>query len=250
MTVIHPNPVTLFKLLGHELRWQIVQHLARGDYRVQDLAPLLKAAPNLISYHLRQLEQAALVEERQSDADGREVFFHLDPTRLHQLYQEAGSALHPAFARSGEGGPPARVPPVRVLFLCTHNSARSQIAEALLRHHSKGAVEVASAGTQPTAVHPLTLETLRQAHIPAGQLQAKQVDTLLGQQFTYVVTVCDQAHEICPSFPDAPVHLHWSLPDPLGFPDGPEQRQAFERTLLQLSTQIRYFLAFVHREQS
>ena len=75
----HPNPVTLLKLLGHELRWQLVQYLVRGDYRVQDLVPLLKAAPNLISYHLHQLEAATLVEERRSDADGRDVFFHLDP---------------------------------------------------------------------------------------------------------------------------------------------------------------------------
>lgn len=241
-------PITLFKLLGHDLRWKMVQYLVRGDYRVQDLAALLKAAPNLVSYHLHQLEEAALVQERRSDADGRDVFFHLDLEQLQRCYEQAGLALHPAFAGFREEPAPASGEPLRVLFLCTHNSARSQIAEALLRHYSHGTIEVASAGTQPTEVHPMTLETLRRVQIPVEDLRAKQLDTLLGQHVTHVVTVCDRAHEICPSFPDATVRLHWSLPDPAALPAGPEQQRAFERTLQQLTTMTRYFLHFVHKE--
>jgi arsenate reductase len=102
----------------------------------------------------------------------------------------------------------------RVLFVCTHNSARSQMAEALLRHRSDGRYEAASAGTEPSRVHPLAIRAMTELGIDIAQQRATLVDDLLGQRFDCVVTVCDQAREACPAFPGAGRTLHWSLPDP------------------------------------
>jgi protein-tyrosine-phosphatase len=102
----------------------------------------------------------------------------------------------------------------RVLFLCTGNSARSQMAEALLRHIGGGHFDVFSAGTTPRAsVHPQAIETLRRNHVPIDGLRPKAVSTFAGQQFDYVITVCDRAREQCPAMPGAEM-IHWSFPDP------------------------------------
>ena len=102
----------------------------------------------------------------------------------------------------------------RVLFLCTGNSARSQMAEALLRHVGKGRYHVFSAGTHPRAsVHRLALETLRRYEVPTAGLGPKDVAKFAGQSFDYVITVCDRAREQCPVMPGAEM-IHWSFPDP------------------------------------
>ena len=102
----------------------------------------------------------------------------------------------------------------KVLFICTHNSARSQMAEGFLRHLSGGAVEVASAGTEPGALHPLAVEVMAEVGVDIRAQQAKSVDGFVQQRFDYVVTVCDDARESCPYFPNAHQRLDWSLPDP------------------------------------
>jgi protein-tyrosine-phosphatase len=106
---------------------------------------------------------------------------------------------------------------LRVLFLCTGNAARSQMAEALLRKLSRGRVEVFSAGTHPrAAVHPIACEVLRE-HFdidPAG-LQPKHLNRFVGEDFDFVITVCDRAAEHCPTFPGDPERIHWSFEDPL-----------------------------------
>ena len=102
----------------------------------------------------------------------------------------------------------------RVLFLCTHNSARSQMAEAILRHLAGDRVEVSSAGTVATRIHPLAAAVMTEDGLDFHGQRSKHVDELAGQQFDYVVTVCDNARESCPVFPGAPEHLHWSIPDP------------------------------------
>ena len=102
----------------------------------------------------------------------------------------------------------------RVLFLCTHNSARSQMAEGLLRHFSRGRFEACSAGTQATAVRPLAIKVMRELAIDISEQESKTLDRYLNDHFDYVVTVCDDANESCPVFPNATHRLHWSLPDP------------------------------------
>jgi arsenate reductase len=103
---------------------------------------------------------------------------------------------------------------LRVLFLCTHNSARSQMAEGWLRHLAGDRFEAFSAGTEETRVHPLAVEAMRESGIDISAQTSKTLDRFLPQQFDYVVTVCDRAGESCPSFPGDVRRVHWSFDDP------------------------------------
>jgi protein-tyrosine-phosphatase len=230
------RPPALFKLLADEVRWRLVTALARSDRRGQELGTLLRRPPNLISYHLRQLMRHKLVAERRSTADRRDVYFSLRLDALQRLYAAGGQALHPALAGAGRARPAAgRL--VRVLFLCTHNSARSQMAEALLRHASQGAVEVHSAGTEPARLHPLAVEVMAERGLRLDGQRSKHVSGYAGQTFDYVITVCDLAREACPAFPGEPEQIHWSLPDPAAVV-GARVRRAFETTADELEARV------------
>jgi arsenate reductase (thioredoxin) len=102
----------------------------------------------------------------------------------------------------------------RVLFLCTHNSARSQMAEGLLRHLSGDRFEVQSAGTEATHVRALAIRAMDEIGVDISGQESKTLARYLGEPFDYVITVCDEANEACPFFPGAKRRLHWSLPDP------------------------------------
>ena len=111
-------------------------------------------------------------------------------------------------------GHPRRIRRRRVLFLCTHNSARSQMAEGLLRSLGGDRFEVYSAGTEATHVRPLAIRAMREIGVDISDQQSKTLDRYLGEEFDAVITVCDDANESCPVFPGARARLHWSLPDP------------------------------------
>ncbi|HKG80189.1 MAG TPA: arsenate reductase ArsC, partial [Pyrinomonadaceae bacterium] len=102
----------------------------------------------------------------------------------------------------------------RVLFLCTGNSARSQMAEGLLRHMAGDRFEVASAGVSPTNVRPEAIEVMREIGIDISQQRSKAVDDFVDREFDYVITVCDNANEQCPVFPGTTNRIHWSFDDP------------------------------------
>lgn len=102
----------------------------------------------------------------------------------------------------------------RVLFLCTHNSARSQMAEGLLRSSYGDRFDVFSAGTEATHVRPLAIKALAERGIDISGQRSKVLTEFMQQPFDYVITVCDQANESCPFFPNAAQRLHWSFPDP------------------------------------
>jgi arsenate reductase len=102
----------------------------------------------------------------------------------------------------------------RVLFLCTHNSARSQMAEGLLRALGGGQYEVFSAGTEATHVRPLAIRAMREIGIDISRQESKTLERYLDQPFDQVITVCDQANEACPVFFGARQRLYWSFPDP------------------------------------
>ena len=102
----------------------------------------------------------------------------------------------------------------RVLFLCTHNSARSQMAEGLLRRMAGEQFEVFSAGTEETRVHPLAIEAMREIGIDMSSHRSKTLEEFSGQSFDYVITVCDRANESCPIFPGSTERIHWSFDDP------------------------------------
>ncbi len=119
----------------------------------------------------------------------------------------------------------------RVLFLCTHNSARSQMAEGILRHVAGDRCEVASAGSQPTSVHPLSVEVLAERGVDISGQRAKDVREVVGEEFDLVVTLCgDDAPGSCPFFPGGRMHEHTSFPDPASARGSEEeQREAFRR---------------------
>jgi arsenate reductase len=117
----------------------------------------------------------------------------------------------------------------KVLFVCTHNSARSQMAEGFLRHLGGDAFEADSAGTEPGALHPLAVEAMAEVGVDISGQRAKSVDDFVQQRFDYVITVCDDANESCPIFPNALHRLHWSFPDPSAATGSHEERLAVFR---------------------
>jgi arsenate reductase (thioredoxin) len=138
---------------------------------------------------------------------------------------------------------------IRVLFVCTGNSARSVMAEALLRHHGGDRFEVYSAGTIPKGINPLTLRVLADAGIDASGARSKSVDEFLGQSFDYVVTVCDQARQVCPVFPGVHESLHWGYEDPAEATGTEEERLAvFRRVFIQIGERIRQFATLTSRQ--
>ncbi len=116
----------------------------------------------------------------------------------------------------------------RVLILCTGNSARSQMAEGLLRNMAGTRFEVFSAGTRPVGLNPLAVEALREIGIDISHHRSKSVDEFAGQQFDYIITVCDNARESCPVFPGSGERIHHSFPDPAAF-EGCRQSAAFRQ---------------------
>jgi protein-tyrosine-phosphatase len=138
----------------------------------------------------------------------------------------------------------------RVIFLCTHNSARSQLAEGILRASGGSLVEVFSAGSEPSCVHRLAIRVAQTLNIDIGDQRAKHMDEFAGQTFDYVITVCDRVREICPVFPNDPQQIHWSFPDPSAVEGSEEEMfQAFLQTARELSTRIGYLRLMIERRQ-
>ena len=119
----------------------------------------------------------------------------------------------------------------RVLFLCTHNSARSQMAEGLLRKMAGDRFEVSSAGTERTRVQPLAIEAMREIGIDISGHSSKTLDAFEGQTLDYVITVCDRANESCPIFPGTTERIHWSFEDPTAATGTDEKRLRVFRTV-------------------
>lgn len=117
----------------------------------------------------------------------------------------------------------------RVLFICTHNSARSQMAEGLLRRLGGERFEVFSAGTEATHVRPLAIRAMAEIGIDISGQQSKTLDGYLGEPFDAVITVCDAANETCPIFPGAKQRRHWSFEDPSKAPGSEDEQLAVYR---------------------
>jgi protein-tyrosine-phosphatase/DNA-binding transcriptional ArsR family regulator len=233
----HDGPPAFVRLAAHPLRWRLLTELADSDHRVRDLVALLGEPQNLISYHLRLLRDGGLVTARRSTFDGRDSYYRLELDRCADALAETGTALHPALRF--QATPPT--PPARrrftVLFICTGNTARSPMAEALLRHHSGGRVSVTSAGTRPgPGPHPDAVRALRAAFgIDLTGQRPRHVGTVASRRFTHVITLCDKARETCPDFRDTPRRVHWSTPEPA-------DEQSFHQTATDLDIRIRYLL--------
>jgi ArsR family transcriptional regulator, arsenate/arsenite/antimonite-responsive transcriptional repressor / arsenate reductase (thioredoxin) len=228
----HGSPPRFLRLAGHPVRWRLLSELARSDRRVGELCELAGRRQSLVSYHLRQLRDGGLVSMRRSSADGRDSYYVLDHPGCRQLLSSAGVVVHPR-----------RVAQARVLFLCTGNSARSQIAEALCEQLSGGAVSAVSAGSRPKPLHPNAVRVMRKRGVDLAGRQPKPLSEFAGQRFDYVITLCDRVREVCPEFPGAPDLIHWSVPDPARTPGSDKQTlPAFEHTANELSTRIGFFI--------
>jgi protein-tyrosine-phosphatase len=131
---------------------------------------------------------------------------------------------------------------VRVLFLCTGNSSRSQIAEAVARERSGGYIQACSAGSRPKPIHPDAVRVMAARGLSLAGHRPKHMDVFAGQRFGYVITLCDKVREVCPEFPGHPEPVHWSIPDPAAMDAG---YPAFERTAAELDTRIRFLIAAV-----
>lgn len=222
--------------------------LAASDYRVRELVARVDEPQNLVSYHLRLLRDGGLVSATRSTFDGRDSYYHLDLDRCSDEIARSSAALHPALARPArQAAPPVYTVarPPAVLFVCTGNSARSPIAEALLRHRGEGRVSVVSAGTRPKqTMHPNTVRVLRESFgIDIRDQQPRALATVAGRTFDHIITLCDRAREACAEFHDHPRRAHWSIPDPASAGESDQvSYPAFERTAAEIDTRIRYLL--------
>lgn len=238
------SPPEILGLLADPLRWQLVTELGRSDRRVNELVAAVGKPQNLVSYHLAELRRAGVVTSHRSAADGRDVYYRADLPGCRDLLAGAGVALHPGLALApapAEGC--ARRGRTRVLFLCTGNSARSQIAEALVEHRTGGAVEAASAGSHPKVLHPNAVRVMAERGVDISGRETKPLTRFTRRRFTRVITLCDKVREVCPEFPGAPVTAHWSLPDPAAGPDDATTYPVFEAVADEIDTRVELLLA-------
>jgi arsenate reductase len=186
----------------------------------RDLAPLIS-------------EQRAAIAHQRDDLD------RLDG----ELVDLEATIAAAGRARKKRKERPMSESPIRVLFVCTGNSARSQIAEAVLRRIGGDDFAVFSAGTEPKGVNPYTIRVLADAGIDWSGARSKSVAAFAGQAFDYVITVCDRARQTCPVFPGTHNTLHWGLEDPAEAQGGDAERlAAFKGTYLELHQRLRPFV--------
>ena len=202
--------------LGDPTRLAIVDELASSDRAPLELQRLTQVPSNLLAHHLDVLEQVGLITRSRSSGDGRRRYAH--------LHRDALDGLLPGRRRS----------PQRALFVCTHNSARSQLAAALWTQLTDQSAE--SAGTHPAQrVHRGAVAAARRAGLDLSEARPKLLEDVADRP-ALVVTVCDRAHEELD--PD-PTWLHWSVPDPVAAPS----RAAFDTTVAELHDRITHLVA-------
>lgn len=243
-------------MAGHPLRWRLLGELARSDRTVRELCDLVEEPQNLVSYHLGKLRGAQLVSARRSSADGRDTYYRADLAHVSEQLTATGVALHPSLRLvtprppSGAVRAPARAQ-VRVLFLCSGNSARSQMAEALTNHRSGGLVEARSAGLRPKPLHPGAVQVMREDYgIDIAGQRSKHLDVFARHRFDEVISLCDLVREARPELPGRTESVHWSMADPSAVHDDGEAASypAFRQTAAELATRIGFLLAAVaHR---
>jgi protein-tyrosine-phosphatase len=235
------EPPTFLTAAGHPLRWRLLGELSRSDLAVHELTALVGQPQNLVSYHLGKLRKAALVTARRSSADGRDTYYSLDLAGCSGMLAGAGGALHPGLRLVAPR--PAGDVAGRVLFLCTGNSSRSQMAEALLRHRTAGSIEACSAGSRPKPIHPHAVTAMAARGIDLSTARPKHLDEFTGERFDRVITLCDRVKEVCPEFPGHPRAVHWSVPEPAELP-------VFHRVADELAQRIEFLLHTIAQREA
>lgn len=211
------SPEDFLRVVGEPQRWRLLQHLVESDLKVSELVQRTGRAQNLVSYHLGELRSVGLVSSRRSSADGRDAYYRVHLDRYGELMGSTAAALVPTLEVRAASPPPMaalRRRRLRVLFLCTGNSARSQMAEALLVHRSDGAVRASSAGSHPKPLHPNAVRAMAARGIDISGSTTRHLDDVAGIRFHRVVTLCDKVKEVCPELPGDVRTSHWSMADP------------------------------------
>ncbi|HVN55747.1 MAG TPA: helix-turn-helix domain-containing protein [Anaerolineaceae bacterium] len=233
-------------LLSNDLRWNILKELAASDLRVQEICQRLGQPQNLVSYHLQKLRDHSLVREHQSIADGRETYYGINLSEVREQIKAAGDLLHASIFSSSTAKFPTA--PLRVLFICTHNSARSQMAEGLLRSRSRNQIQAFSAGVDPLPVNTLAARVMAEMNVDIRYQRSKSLEQFLDQRFDYIITVCDRARENCPAFPANPTRIHWSIADPVTDQETTgDPLQPFRDAAGEISERVDHFLSTISR---
>lgn len=231
----------IIKLLANNLRWKLLVALSQTDLRVQELVEILQKPQNLISYHLQKLSDARLVREHHSIADGREIFYGINLKQIRHAFTAVQSSLHPGLLTSVK--PTKEFAPHRILFLCTHNSARSQIAEGLLRSRNIPILEIFSAGTEPLPINPFAVQAMAEFGVDIHANISKDQSLFINEKFDFIVTVCDRARENCPVFPGNPKMIHWSIADPTSSIENIKEQsiEKFRQTVNEIDERLSFF---------
>ncbi|MBL8771195.1 MAG: helix-turn-helix domain-containing protein [Phenylobacterium sp.] len=238
------SPPPFLQLAAHPLRWRLLEELGRGDRTVQELTERVGEPQNLVSYHLGKLRAGELVSARRSAADGRDMYYRLHLDRVGGQLSTAGAALHPGLRLAPRVPADGYTRSGRVLFLCTGNSARSQMAEALLRVRSGGRIEAESAGSQPRPLHPNAVRVMREDFgIDISGQAPKPIADVAGRRFDSVISLCDRVREACAQLPGRPETQHWSLPNPATGGADAATYPLFRHVADELSNRISFLLA-------
>ncbi|HBE79901.1 MAG TPA: hypothetical protein DDW65_19300 [Firmicutes bacterium] len=246
--------ISALRNFGEPNRLAIISLLSAGSMLVGDICNASGLPLTLVSQHLRVLRMSGMVQAERDNKDARAVWYSLNPQRIKEIQ----SALSMVFDMTKIVD--RRIPETkqslnltrekfRVLFLCSGNSARSQIAEALLQHYGTGLIEARSAGTHPREVHPLTIKVLAEIGLDTTGLKTKHYSVFNQESFRYVITVCDRANEECPDFSGDYQRIHWSIVDPVMDRNEDELINAFKRTRQELSARIDLFVQ-AHRYEA
>ncbi len=247
MAVTEVSPPAILSLVADPHRWQLLAELSRSDRRVSELTELIGKPQNVVSYHLAELRNAGVVTARRSSADRRDVYYRADLIRCRDMLADAGGALHPGLTLAPRSRPidrhgRRRTP--RVLFLCTGNSARSQMAEALLIERSAGTVDARSAGSHPKPLHHNAVRVMAERGLDIAGNTSKHLRQFARMRFDRVITLCDKVREICPEFEGAAATAHWSIADPTAEGDTDEANHlAVRRVADELEARIDLLVA-------
>jgi protein-tyrosine-phosphatase/DNA-binding transcriptional ArsR family regulator len=248
---LETSSVRFLQLVADPHRWMLLRELALSDRRVGELTTRVGKPQNLVSYHLGELRSGGLISSRRSSADGRDTYYRIDLARCREMFVEAGIALHPGLRLEQRPPTPtpiaARTRKRRVLFLCTGNSARSQMAEAILEHRSAHTIEARSAGSHPKPLHPNAVRVMAERGIDIAGRPSKHFSRFARSRFDHIITLCDKVKEICPDLPGRPSTMHWSMADPSAEPDA--TYPGFVRTADEIEERVEFLIAQIAAER-
>ena len=243
------QPPAILGLLSDPVRWQLVDELGRSDRRVGELVELVGKPQNLVSYHLAELRRAGIVTARRSAADGRDVYYRADLLACRDRLGAVCRLLHPGLGLAPAPSDVNGSPRAKLLFLCTGNSARSQMAEALVTHRSGGRVSARSAGSHPKPLHPNAVRVMAERGVDIADRPTKPLTRFTRHRFDRVITLCDKVREVCPEFPGSPLSSHWSIPDPAAGGDDQATYAAFVDVADDIEARVALLLADLAREE-